>query len=350
MIDKESLFASQFPNASYFDAEHLDELPEFLEEKGWILGNEKVIHTEKPGEGNMNFVRRIVTDKRSFIIKQGRPWVEKYPEIEAPVERLKVEARFYQLIMRDPFFMEYSPELIAYDPLNLMICFEDLGEGSDFSFCYRKSERISVAHLSALLEYITHLHRMDWGGQKDTFPSNQELKKLNYEHIFRFPYRKDNGFDLDTVQEGLQKVANPVKQNKFLKGRIKELGSVYLDAGPILIHGDYYPGSWLKVGTEVKVIDPEFAFFGYAEFDVGVMAAHLLMSGMETKVVGTTLKNYHPVNGFDYDLFMGFCGTEILRRLIGLAQLPLELTIDEKEDLIELASNFIISPTANRLF
>lgn len=349
MIDKERLFHNQFPAATYFDAEHLDELPEFLEEKGWLLGNEKVIHTEKPGEGNMNFVQRIVTDQRSFIIKQSRPWVEKFPEIKAPADRLKVEARFYQLIMRDPFFIEYSPQLFGYDPINFIICFEDLGKGSDFNFCYKKSERISVADLSSLLDYITHLHRMKWGELKKTFPSNQELRVLNHEHIFRFPYMTENGFDLDTVQEGLQALSMPVKTDEELKSKITKLGKVYLDAGPILIHGDYYPGSWLKVGNEVKVIDPEFSYFGFAEFDVGVMAAHMLMSGMETKVVGTTLKNYHPVDGFDYELFMGFCGIEMLRRIIGLAQVPLDLTLDEKDNLIKMAKDFINSPTANRL-
>jgi 5-methylthioribose kinase len=33
------------------------------------------------------------------------------------------------------------------------------------------------------------------------------MRKLNYEHIFEYPFREENGFDLDTVQEGLQAVA-----------------------------------------------------------------------------------------------------------------------------------------------
>ena len=95
------LFKAQFPNAYFFDENNLQRLPEYLLGKGLISHGEKILLTEKPGEGNMNFVRRVVTDKQSFILKQSRPWVEKYPQIEAPVERLDVEANYYQFISGD---------------------------------------------------------------------------------------------------------------------------------------------------------------------------------------------------------------------------------------------------------
>src|SRR2546421_5684303 len=39
------------------------------------------------GEGNMNYTLRIGTSERSFVMKQARPWVEKYPHIAAPWDR-----------------------------------------------------------------------------------------------------------------------------------------------------------------------------------------------------------------------------------------------------------------------
>ena len=39
---------------------------------------------------------RVQTAERSFILKQSRPWVEKYPAIPAPEERVLVEAAFYE--------------------------------------------------------------------------------------------------------------------------------------------------------------------------------------------------------------------------------------------------------------
>jgi len=56
---------------------------EYLRKQKWIKSTEKVLSLEKPGEGNMNFVLRVKTDQGSFIIKQARPWVEKFPQIPA---------------------------------------------------------------------------------------------------------------------------------------------------------------------------------------------------------------------------------------------------------------------------
>ena len=48
-------------------------------------------------------------------------------------------------------------------------------------------------------------------------------------------------------------------------------GERYLAEGSTLLHGDYYPGSWMTVDDAVFVIDPEFSFKGFPEFDLGVM-------------------------------------------------------------------------------
>ena len=349
MIDKRKLFNSHFLDAHYFDENNLEGLPAYLLKKGLIDHDEKVISTEKPGEGNMNFVRRVTTDKRSFILKQGRPWVEKYPDIKAPVERLEVEAKYYKTIASDPFYSAYSPGLLDYDPENLILVFEDLGVGSDFTFLYNKSQIFHEELLTSLVAYISHLHNSDLRNYKSQFPSNQALKRLNHEHIFNYPYLVENGFDLNAIHPGLQDISMTVKMNDSLKGKILGLGQKYLSSGPVLIHGDYYPGSWLKVDHEVKVIDPEFAYFGYAEFDVAVMAAHLIMTWMELDKVENALNKYRKRSDFDYKLFSGFCGTEILRRIIGLAQLPLDLTLSEKSELIDLAIELINLPKSHKL-
>ena len=349
MIDKREIFRSHFPHSIYFGEDHLKSLPIYLNEKGIISSDEKIIGIEKPGEGNMNFVQRIRTNKRSFILKQSRPWVEKYPDIKAPPERIHVEASYYKLISQDSFFSDYSPEIICYDPENLILITQDLGEGSDFTDCYKRWVTLKDAHIEILLKYISHLHNKNWGDAQDKFPLNLELRKLNHQHIFVLPYQIDNGFDLDSIQAGLQQLSLSIKHDESLKLRIKEFGNLYLDSGPILLHGDYYPGSWLKIGDQVKVIDPEFSFFGFAEFDIGVMTAHFLMSGMDLSEVRSVLTKYDGREDFEPELLHGFCGTEILRRIIGLAQLPLDLSPDEKEKLLDLAQEFIKSSNNHKL-
>ena len=62
-----------------------------------------------------------------------------------------------------------------------------------------------------------------------------------------------------------------------------KVGDIYLsDDGGVLLHGDYYPGSWLKTDAGFRVIDPEFCFLGPPEFDLGVLAAHWIFCGGPT--------------------------------------------------------------------
>ena len=94
-------FLASFPTS--FFLEKKDALvEEYLRKQKWIKPTEKVLSLEKPGEGNMNFVLRVKTNQGSFIIKQARPWVEKFPQISAPVERAGVEAQFFQTLAANP--------------------------------------------------------------------------------------------------------------------------------------------------------------------------------------------------------------------------------------------------------
>jgi 5-methylthioribose kinase len=42
----------------------------YLKEQGFIYPDEEVIKTEKPGEGNMNFVARIYTQQRALSLNR----------------------------------------------------------------------------------------------------------------------------------------------------------------------------------------------------------------------------------------------------------------------------------------
>lgn len=150
------------------------------------------------------------------------------------------------------------------------------------------------------------------------------------------------------MQPGLQTVATTYKKDERLKKQIQKLGKVYMGQGGTLLHGDYYPGSWLRTSGGTGIIDPEFAYVGHAEFNLGVLVAHLKMAQTDDDVIQAGLAAYdHTGREFDHSLFAGFCGAEILRRIIGLAQLPLNLTLDEKEHLLLWAAASVLNPETN---
>lgn len=341
MSDLANQFQSHFPAATYLGPDHLAGLEPLLRSLGVLAPDEVILRTQRPGEGNMNFVRRVITNQRSFILKQSRPWVEKYPQVAAPVERLEAEAAFYRFAERIPKLRAMSPALLTFDSDNLVMITEDLGAGSDYTSAYQSSHDLSPTDATALIDYLVQLHGEPLHQHHDSFPANQALKQLNHAHIFDLPFRRDNGFDLDTVQPGLQELAQSIHADTALRERATALGEIYLDAGSVLIHGDFYPGSWLSTADGLKVIDPEFAYVGHAEFDLGVMLAHLFMAGQTLADVEAHLRHYRQQRSIEESFVWEFAGIEIIRRLVGLAQLPLELSLAEKRQLIDQAKSLV---------
>ncbi|WP_018621819.1 phosphotransferase [Spirosoma luteum] len=335
-------FADRYPNVFFLEERASPALQQLLKTHGWIHPDESILSVQKPGEGNMNVVVRVRTDRQTFILKQARPWVQKYPQVPAPMERISVEASFYQWIDRTAALRAFVPKRIGYDAANFLLALEDLGNGADFSFLYQPHQILPATDRASLVQFLSVLHTTQPTGNPSDFPDNRAMRLLNHEHLFNFPFRTDTGFDLDSIQPGLEALSLSYRNHAALKKKITELGDVYLQPGPVLIHGDYYPGSWLSVASGTKVIDPEFGFFGRPEFDLGVMLAHMKLARQSELVQQQVLDKYQMPAGFDSTLLRGFIGTEMLRRLLGLAQLPLPLDLTQKKVLLEEATVFVL--------
>lgn len=290
---------------------------------------------EKAGEGNMNLVVRAVTTRRSFILKQSRPWVEKYPSIEAPGDRMLVEVAFYQAVSDHPAVADRMPAIFAVDEGSRSAILEDLGTASDCTDLYATG-RLDPQPLAT---WLSELHDVQVPDPLREGLRNREMRKLNHAHIFDLPMTGAHGMDLDEVTPGLQALADEFRVRAGLRDITSVLGNLYLSDGETLLHGDFYPGSWLRTGDGVKVIDPEFGFLGAREFDLGVFVAHLHMSGHSSDECSRALKAY--TRPFDRELVDRFAGVEIMRRLIGVAQLPLVRTLAEKKELLSRAERLM---------
>jgi 5-methylthioribose kinase len=309
------------------------ELQGYLEQLSWI-SNETISEVVSAGEGNMNVVLRITTDQRSFILKQSRPYVQKYPDIPAPIERIDVEAQFYHALSKSDV-SQHLPSVMNYAPQEYLLMLSDLGAIVDMTSIYHARE-IKDSYVEQLVRIAHQCHQsQDVAG----FPENMELRKLNHQHIFLLPFDGDNGFSLDDVQVGLQELAKPYQGNIALKSVIAEMGEHYLSQGDVLVHGDYYPGSWMRSDEELYVLDPEFAHLGQAEFDLGVMTAHLIMATHDIDYRSKVIEAYP--NEIDQLLLSRYAGIEIMRRLIGLAQLPISRILEEKKVLMGIALNLM---------
>lgn len=328
----------QFPNTFFASIEDLNGLTEYLANTSFLGKDEVLKNITIPGAGNMNVVFRIETNQRSFVLKQSRPWVEKYPNIKAPIERIQTEAEFYTTIQSSVLLKSHSPEIFLVDIENFIVIMEDLGKVEDFTRIYSSGYELSTKDITNLSTYLIELHQL----KPADYPSNQEMRILNHAHIFDIPFQSNNGIDLNAVQNGLANLATSITSDTHLRSIVQSLGDHYLSVGSNLLHGDYYPGSWME-SDQFYVLDPEFSFLGPAEFDLGVCLAHLTIADQKPEYIQLFLESYKAVLPVDEGQVKSFAGIEILRRLLGVAQLPLSYSLDQKKELIELSCRWITS-------
>ncbi len=326
----------------HLDKDQLPSIEAYLHNKGWLDAAEKLQAAEKAGEGNMNYTLRVRTAKSSFILKQARPYVEKYPSIPAPVERAGMEAAFFAAAGQWEGVGNMLPRLLHYDETVHLQMIEDLGEGADFSTYYARKEALPETAMGALIRFLATLHQTSVAKLPPGGFENRAMRELNHLHIFDFPFNPENGMDLDGIQPGLKALAQKtIFQYQALRDKTLSLGQRYLADGDVLLHGDFFPGSWLRTSRGVFVIDPEFCFRGEAAFDLGVCLAHLCFCGMSWEDGLHLLETHYGT--FDQRACQDFAAVEILRRMYGVAQLPLSFSLEEKALLTRKAIDSLVS-------
>ncbi len=318
------------PGFPWLFADDLPGLQKFLAERGWLAYDEQVVACEHAGAGNMNLTLRVASDRRTIIVKQARPWVEKYDHLAAPWDRAGVEAEFYRLVADLPDVGTRMPKLFAFDAPTRTLCLEDLGRAGDCTDCYH-GVALTTEELTVLAQYLRRLHDGTRSGLEapSVDMTNREMRALNHFHCYVYPVAAENSVDLLAIERELHAAASELRLDQPFLELLHATGQRYLAAGPCLVHGDYFPGSWLRAPAGLRVIDPEFCFFGPPEFDLGVATAHLALAAQPAVSAEHLLKAYEQSDPrrakIDEPFLARVAAAEVVRRLIGVAQLPLSL-------------------------
>ncbi len=339
MVDHELLDASEL-----ISLDRVADLHRILVDCGQLAHSDEIHAVEVAGEGNMNCTLRVRIAGGSFIVKQSRPWVEKYPSIPAPMNRALFEIQFYETVAKNESVISKMPRLIGFDRQRHLLLLDDLGVGQDGSFLYGRSDTEALTRqLPLLAQWLTDLHSVSFDTDFENF-TNRELRKLNHAHIFEVPFFHPPVIDLDAVTLGLDGAAQEYSKHTALIDRARELGEEYLADGETLLHGDFFPGSWLFTSEGFFVIDPEFCYCGRPEFDLAVCTGHLRMIGLEDAKIDELVAIYVQKSGkLDRRLVNAWAGIEIIRRILGVAQLGLDRSLDEKKELLSWAEQAVLA-------
>jgi 5-methylthioribose kinase len=303
-----------------------DQVPAYVRSTGLALASEPIA-VEPAGDGNINWVRRVRVggaNARSFVLKQARPALERFPQYSAPTERLLCEARWFELAA--PHDREHiCPRVLAVDAPNRVLALEDLGAAERLDVALARGADVA-AQMDALARFLARVHAATAGD--DSLPSrfaNDAMRRLHGDHIFALPYQA-NDFGLSPA---LEDAAREARADPALLRAATDAHASYLRPLGALVHADVQAGNvLLTAGGGVKLLDAEIAHVGDAAFDLGTLLAHLalptLARGDDANALVARARAAYLVESACSAATIAraqrYAGLELIRRTIGAAR------------------------------
>ncbi|HEN3566514.1 TPA: S-methyl-5-thioribose kinase [Yersinia enterocolitica] len=337
---------------------------EYARQFGQIADPLALVTADEIGDGNLNLVFKIrdATGISRVIVKQALPYVrcvgESWP---LTLDRARIEAE--TLLTHSQFCPQHTVNILHHDAELAVMVQEDLSDHEIWRSELVKGKYYPQA-AGQLAEYLaqTLFHTSDFYQSAQAKKAavsrytNPELCQITEDLFFTDPYidHERNNFDPALLPEVLA-----LRQDDALKLAVASLKHRFLSKAEALLHGDIHSGSIFVAEGRLKAIDAEFGFYGPIGFDVGTALGNLLLNycglpglaGPRDAAAGREqrLKDIHilwetfahrflalseektqdsALATAGYALLflqqvwqdaVGYCGSELIRRTIGLA-------------------------------
>ena len=349
---------------------------EYARQFGQVADPLTLVTADEIGDGNLNLVFKIrdVAGVSRVIVKQALPYVrcvgESWP---LTLDRARIEAQ--TLLTHRQFCPQHTVNVLHHDAELAVMVQEDLSDHHIW-----RSELLAGKHYpqaaGQLAEYLaqTLFHTSDFYQSAQAKKAavscytNPELCQITEDLFFTDPYidHERNNFDPALLADVLA-----LRQDNTLKVAVASLKHRFLSKAEALLHGDIHSGSIFVAEGRLKAIDAEFGFYGPIGFDVGTALGNLLLNycglpglaGPRDAAAGREqrLKDVHilwqtfasrfvalsqqkaqdlalATEGYVQQFLqqvwqdaIGYCGTELIRRTIGLAHVAdLDSIADEE--------------------
>lgn len=235
------------------------------------------------GDGNLNYVFRVVDvySGQSIIIKQAGPVARISADIFVSTDRNRIESQILKL--QYELAPGLVPQFYHYDPVMNCCVMEDLSD----HVIMRKAllehrqfplfaDHISTFMVNTLL--LTSDVVMDHKAKKDLVKSfiNPDLCEISEDLVYTEPFYDCPRNDIFGPTREFAKAF--LWEDEALLLETAKLKFEFMNHAQSLLHGDLHSGSIFVKEDSTKIIDPEFAFFGPAGYDVGNVIAHLIFA------------------------------------------------------------------------
>jgi len=256
-----------------------DEVISYVKEKNLFSENADLT-VKEIGDGNINYIFKVENkiDGKSIVLKQadkllrssGRP---------LDLTRSKIEANILRI--ENDLAPHFVPEIYFYDEIMCVLAMEDISEYKNLrtdliagKIFPNFADNISE-FLSRTLLLTTDLFMNKFEKKKNVKEFiNPELCDISECLVFTEPY--DNNRNRNIITAGNEEfVENILYKNEDLHFSILKLREKFMNYSQSLIHGDLHSGSIFINEKGIKIIDPEFSFYGPMAYDIGNVIGNL---------------------------------------------------------------------------
>lgn len=364
---------------------------QYAKEKFDFFDKTAELSAEEIGDGNINYIFKIKDAKsgKSLVIKQAdkllrssaRPLGLQHNKIEA--QMLKIQGSIVpQLVPKVYFYDENMCAIAMEDISSYKNLRTEMLKGKIFPHFAQDISEFMAKTLLATSDLV--LDRAEKKQRVSDF-TNIELCDISEDLVFTEPYDDYKNRNIITKQN-LDFVRTQLYDDLVLKGEVAMLRNNFMNNAQAILHGDLHSGSIFIDSKGIKVIDPEFAFYGPMGYDIGNVLGNMFFALARNKFADNNddfdkwaTKSIEDIfdlffckleKEFDllvsFDLYknryfkkqyiklvmkdaVGYAGTEIIRRTVGDSKVK-ELTsvtdpkikIPMERSLILLGKRFIL--------
>lgn len=302
------------------------------------------------GDGNLNRVFRVSSADHSVVVKQALPYL-KAAGASWPLTRHRARIECEALQQHGKLAPGMVASVVHFEDALSVLVLEDLHQyenwrsatidGHDLAGVATLVGQYSAAVLVGTIG--AQLTGAERAAVRSRF-SYSPLCLVTEELIFTAPFvnAASNRYDPEITD-----LVTALYRDRPLRMAAAELRFNFRTRNEALLHGDLHTGSVLARSNDIRIIDPEFAFFGPVGFDPGVLLGNLAMARLAHQAVGdgvaagmidAAARDYwtafadeagrrwsptEPWFGRFLDRVLAdaarFAGMEMIRRIVGLA-------------------------------
>lgn len=268
---------------SYFLMQETD-VPAYVKARLSALTDCRSLRAKEIGDGNLNYVFRVwdeETDK-SVIVKQASHTLRISDDMHLSLERNRRESEI--LLLQGKYAPGYVPKIYDYDTVMNACIMEDLSDHT-----IMRTALLEHRRFPQFAEWITDFMVntlfpttdvvMDHKEKKilQQIYSNPELCEITEDLVYTEPYNNQLGRN-NVFPPNAEFVKREIYGDPALHREVAKLKFDFMNHSQALLHGDLHTGSIFIRENSMKVIDPEFTFYGPMGYDIGNVIANLIFA------------------------------------------------------------------------